>query len=236
MTEKPYQPSNGTEGMMFFEEWCSNCSKDDTFREVDGKLHCPILDAAFIYKPGDPEYPKEWVWDPAALKRDGCLTIGEGEARCTAFEAEESGREVILKIHIPGEPCAQGRPRFARMGNHVRAYDPPKSRSYKATAQQFMARAMADAELDLFSGPVECRIRATFSCPKADHRKTPAPARWHTKRPDADNVAKIIKDAATGIIWHDDTQVSRLIVEKVIAAQDGAPGVEVEVRKLEGNP
>lgn len=87
---KPYQPSNGTEGMMFFEEWCAKCKKDDTFRDEGGEERCPIIDAAFMYSPGDPEYPKEWVWNPERLKEDGCLTIGgDTGARCTAFEREE---------------------------------------------------------------------------------------------------------------------------------------------------
>ena len=36
-----------------------------------------------------------------------------------------------LKIVIYGEPVPQGRPRFARMGNYVHAYDPQKSKDYK---------------------------------------------------------------------------------------------------------
>lgn len=35
-------------------------------------------------------------------------------------------------ITIPGEPCAQGRPRFSVINGHARAYDPAKSRNYKA--------------------------------------------------------------------------------------------------------
>lgn len=37
-----------------------------------------------------------------------------------------------LLITIPGEPCAQGRPRFSTAGGFVKAYDPAKSRNYKA--------------------------------------------------------------------------------------------------------
>ena len=90
MAEEPYRPSNGTEGLMFFEQWCSRCKKDDTFRRDDpenSELRCSIIDAVFVLDRDDPDYPKEWVYDPDDMMRDGCLTIGEGGARCTAFEA-----------------------------------------------------------------------------------------------------------------------------------------------------
>ena len=37
-----------------------------------------------------------------------------------------------LTFTIPGEPTAQGRPRFSTHGGFVKAYDPEKSRNYKA--------------------------------------------------------------------------------------------------------
>ena len=92
---KPYRPSNGTEGMMFREEWCNRCEHERLYREYEIRGYrgprpesCSILDATLFLATDDPEYPKEWVYDPEAMKRDGCLTIGEGGARCTAFVPE----------------------------------------------------------------------------------------------------------------------------------------------------
>lgn len=48
-----------------------------------------------------------------------------------------------LTIMIPGEPCAQGRPRFSTAGGFVKAYDPVKSRNYKA-----FVRMIAQKEID----------------------------------------------------------------------------------------
>ncbi len=136
-----------------------------------------------------------------------------------------------IEIHIPGTPVAQGRPRFARHGRHVRAYDPLRSRLWKARAQSFIRLAMAGrAPLE---GPVSCEILATFACPKGDRRqRKPARRRWHTKLGDPDNVAKAVLDAASGLCFGDDAQVARLTVVKVIAAQDEAPGVWLKVERL----
>ena len=63
---KPYLPSNGTEGMVFDEAWCSRCKRDMAFRNGVGE-GCPILAASFRGQ------PKEWVHDK------------DGEPTCTAF-------------------------------------------------------------------------------------------------------------------------------------------------------
>ena len=43
-----------------------------------------------------------------------------------------------VEVVIPGEPIGQGRPRFARRGTFVTAYDPPKSRDWKSGARACM--------------------------------------------------------------------------------------------------
>ncbi len=138
----------------------------------------------------------------------------------------------MLRIEIPGEPVAQGRPRAFRLPNgQVRAYDPAKSRSWKADARSAMRAAYGGGTL--IAGPVAVKIRAVFTCPKSDYRKRdPRPQRWHAKRPDAENVAKAVLDAGTGVLWVDDAQVYRLTVEKVIGAQCEPPRVEIVVEAL----
>ena len=61
------------------------------------------------------------------------------------------------------------------------------------------------------------------------------PASWRTSKPDADNVAKSTLDAANGVVFEDDSQVVRLIVEKINGAQGEPPGVHLSVFTL-GDP
>lgn len=77
--EKPpeqYRPSNGTEGMIFDEGWCSRCKKDEEYRRTE-ENGCPILAATMAYDIEDKEYPKEWIHDK------------DGNPCCTAFEPVE---------------------------------------------------------------------------------------------------------------------------------------------------
>lgn len=78
MSEK-YQPANGTEGMAFFDRWCTHCAKD---QEMNGSKStdecgdgdwCPIIGASMRLKPTDPDYPAEWTYDE------------KGAPVCTAF-------------------------------------------------------------------------------------------------------------------------------------------------------
>jgi len=138
-------------------------------------------------------------------------------------------------VIIPGEPHAQGRQRVrvlrTKTGRTIaHQYQPAESRNWKATAQAHMRRAMG--KRSPFAGPVSVRIRAAFTCPRSDWRKQPRPWRYHAKRPDIDNCLKAIFDAATGVLWFDDSQVAELHATKSIAAQGVAPSVEIEVTEL----
>lgn len=140
-----------------------------------------------------------------------------------------------MRIVIPGEPVAQGRPKFSaykiktahgKEFTRVSARDPKKSRSWKGAAQVHMVNAGAVP----LTGPVRLRIKAVFSLPKGQHRKRiPRPAQMHTKRPDLDNVIKCVKDAASGILYFDDSQVCVIWAQKWVGAQGEAPCVVIDV-------
>jgi Holliday junction resolvase RusA-like endonuclease len=114
------------------------------------------------------------------------------------------------------------------------AYDPAKSRNWKATAQEHMLTARG-VEPPL-QGPVSCEIAATFTCPRGDWRKQPRQRRWHAKKPDAENVSKAVLDAATGVLWLDDSQVAHLVVVKVVGRQGEGPQVWVKVSSITTEP
>jgi hypothetical protein len=63
---KPFYPSNGMEGMIFMEAFCEQCIHERWIHcqeEDRDEDKCKILSASMINQPGDPEYPKEWVYN-----------------------------------------------------------------------------------------------------------------------------------------------------------------------------
>jgi len=92
VSERAYRPSNGSEGEMFREVWCWRCKKEQAHLSDPETNGCDILTRTLFVSVADSRYPKEWVYDPEKMLREGALTIGgkDGGARCTAFEEEKS--------------------------------------------------------------------------------------------------------------------------------------------------
>ena len=113
---------------------------------------------------------------------------------------------------IPGEPVGKGRPRATAIGGFARMYTPQKTVSYEARVIDAFARA-GGKRLDGF---VSMELTATFALPQSTSAKKRKEmnGEWCQKKPDADNLAKIVCDALNGIAYEDDRQVVELIVRK----------------------
>ena len=133
-----------------------------------------------------------------------------------------------LTFTIPGEPTAQGRPRFSTHGGFVKAYDPEKSRNYKAYVKLLASEAMQRIGLTLTELPLEVEIIADVAIPASKSKKFKEQAlnglQLPIKKPDVDNVAKIILDSISGIVYKDDKQIVKLTVSKKYS---DTPKVEV---------
>lgn len=134
-----------------------------------------------------------------------------------------------IRFTVPGEPVGKGRPRVVRSGGAVRTYTPGKTASYenlvKLEYERQAGRTMKD-------GPVVMDIVAWYGIPKSvSKRKREAMiggAIRPTRKPDCDNVAKVIADALNGMAYRDDSQVVSLSVEKRFGDE---PRVDVEIRE-----
>ena len=114
---------------------------------------------------------------------------------------------MTVKFIVPGEPVAKGRPRFTKSGH---AYTPKKTASYENLVRLMYAEKYKglsfrdDAQLI-------CVIKAYMSVPKSKPKKYKADALSDrirpTKRPDTDNIIKIVQDALNGVAYHDDAQI-----------------------------
>lgn len=135
----------------------------------------------------------------------------------------------MIKVVIPGEPKGKGRPRMSTKTG--RTYTPKDTVFYENLVRHEYA-AQCGIKHD---GEIEAVIIAYYSIPKSTSKKkynqmidgTLRP----TKKPDTDNVAKIILDSLNKIAFDDDSQVVDLLVKKFYGEQ---PRVELIISEVRG--
>jgi len=133
----------------------------------------------------------------------------------------------MISFTIPGEPQGKARARVCKGFT----YTPAKTVNYEALIKQTYAY---EAKSKLIEKAVELTVKAYFMIPKSYTKGRRLAAEHNitrpTKKPDADNILKIVADALNGIAYKDDTQVVRAVVEKWFS---DTPRVEVEIKELE---
>lgn len=136
-----------------------------------------------------------------------------------------------VKFVIPGQPQGKGRPRFARMGNHVRTYTPDETARYENLVKLYYQQAANGVKLN---GEISAAIIGVFPIPSSVSKKTRKQMIegkiLHTKKSDCDNLAKIVLDSVNGIAYDDDRQVCELYVKKIYGEQ---PRVIVSLKEIE---
>lgn len=139
-----------------------------------------------------------------------------------------------LKFEVPGSPIGQGRPKFSTINGHAKAYDPEKSRNYKAYVKLLATQAMKDTGFTMLEGPCCLDILAFFEVPKSKSKKFRERALMGierpTKKPDIDNIVKALQDALNGLAYKDDSSIVYLSVAKHYSE---IPRVEVILHECE---
>lgn len=135
---------------------------------------------------------------------------------------------MIYEFEMIGEPVGKARPRMnTRTG---RAYTPTNTKLYEYSLRQWFIR-----EYPYFA-PIESRVKVTiiayFGIPKSTSKKKAtemlAGNISPTKKPDADNIIKIVLDAMNNFAFKDDTQVTKLEIEK---KYDNTPRIYIKVEE-----
>lgn len=119
---------------------------------------------------------------------------------------------------IPGKPKGKGRPRFGN--GHT--YTPKDTKDYEDLVKWAYASGRKEK---WFDGPVIVRIDAYLNPSKSNKEV------WCTKKPDCDNIAKIICDALNGVAYKDDSQIVDIHIRKHYT--DGLERVMVEIYSVE---
>ncbi len=118
-----------------------------------------------------------------------------------------------MRFLVGIEPTGKARPRLGR-GGHV--FTPKKT----VDAERAIAAAfhLTGAEMIPEGTPVMLEVTAYFSIPKSWPEKKREAAMagelLPTKKPDADNILKLVADALNGVAYADDAQIVRSSVWK----------------------
>ena len=133
-------------------------------------------------------------------------------------------------FEIEGKIKGKGRPRFAKFGSFVKTYTPTDTASYENLIKVQFRISCGKWYSEL---PLKMKITAIHgivkSATKKDRAKMLSGELLPTKKPDADNITKIICDALNGIAYKDDTQVVDLEVKKIYGEVEK---VIVEIEEL----
>lgn len=143
----------------------------------------------------------------------------------------QTGESLGYTFAVPGKVMGKGRARF---GNG-RVFTP------KATeiAENWVRMCWRDASADrIDDGPVVLKVTAVMERPQAHYRKSigglsaagrrsPKP----TRKPDIDNVWKLVADALNGHAFRDDSQITRAAVDKRWANPGETEHLTVSIRE-----
>lgn len=127
----------------------------------------------------------------------------------------------MVMFTVPGKPQGKARPRFARIGNHVRTYTPKETAEYERRIRDaFLAAAPGHEITDKPCGVI---VMAYFPIPSSASKKRRLGMEMGlirpTVKPDGDNIIKVVKDALSGYFYLDDKQVVSESVQKYYAPE-----------------
>ena len=131
----------------------------------------------------------------------------------------------MYKIEILGKPQGKDRPRFNSYTK--RTYTTAKTSLY----ERMIAKSWRDAYgQQKVQGYISLSVMAYFPLNKTDSLKTKEKKLRNqlkpNKKPDADNILKVVADALNGVAYSDDKQITVMYCRK---AYSNVPRIEVVI-------
>lgn len=115
-----------------------------------------------------------------------------------------------VSFTVLGDPMGKGRPRHTTMAGFAKPYTPAETASYENLVKIEYRRQCGTLKFEK-DVPLDVRITAYFQIPESASKKKKALMEAHkirpTKKPDQDNINKIVCDALNRYAYHDDAQV-----------------------------
>lgn len=140
---------------------------------------------------------------------------------------------MYMFFEVPGTPRGKQRPRVVRQNGRTISFTPDQTVQYENLVR-WCYKTAENSKRFPDDMPLKVIINAYYEIPKSVSKKKRAQMITGeirpTKKPDADNIAKIICDALNGIAYRDDAQVVTCIIQKWYSEE---PSVSVEIEEIE---
>jgi len=140
---------------------------------------------------------------------------------------------MYMFFEVPGTPRGKQRPRVVRQNGRTISFTPDQTVQYENLVR-WCYKTAENSKRFPDDMPLKVIINAYYEIPKSVSKKKRAQMITGeirpTKKPDADNIAKIICDALNGIAYRDDAQVVTCIINKRYSEE---PSVSVEIEEIE---
>jgi len=131
---------------------------------------------------------------------------------------------------VLGQPIAKGRARSMQRGEFIAHVTPEKTR---VAENSFLAQSLPYKPATPLEGPLKVSLTFIMPIPKSKSKKwkgaAMAGSELPTKKPDIDNLAKLVLDSLNGVFWLDDKQVVVLNLIKIYGA---IPMTLIEIEEL----
>ena len=127
---------------------------------------------------------------------------------------------MVYEFEVIGDIKGKARPRVNTYTGT--AYTPTPTKDYENLIKQYFK--IKYPRYVPFAGRVSIKISAIFEVPKATTKKDRILIEEGklspTKKPDIDNIVKIVLDALNKMAFKDDNQITKLEVEKLYGTQE----------------
>lgn len=139
---------------------------------------------------------------------------------------------MISEFTVPGEPKGKGRHKTSTQGKRIIHYTPKGTRLYEEiVATEYLRQCGSVRVSD--NEYVDIKILAYFKIPQSANKMDAERMRKNiirpAKKPDVDNIIKIVADALNGIAYKDDKQIIRSLAEKFYS---DTPCVKVKITSI----
>jgi len=122
-----------------------------------------------------------------------------------------------IKFEVAGVPQGKGRPKFCSRGKFVTAYTPKKTKEYELMIRGAYLQYLMETgdNANRIGSKAFCMdVIAGFNVPASLSKKKQHELlchESHTKKPDIDNIIKVVADALNGVAYNDDSQMVQVI-------------------------